>query len=93
VREWVTVHTFSEDQANPATVSFALTVAGEPAGTASLEIDSSGLLVVRRQIQYLRKGVQVLAGIPTLLAALLRIPLVREVRVVAQMAQIPHGGL
>lgn len=46
VREWVTVGGFAVDAEG---ISFDLTVAGEPAGSATLELDESGLPAVRRQ--------------------------------------------
>jgi hypothetical protein len=49
VREWVTVDAFATDPADPAGLTFNLTVDGEPSGSASLEIGPTGLPVVRRQ--------------------------------------------
>ena len=49
VREWVVVGSFAVDAADSAATSFEMTVAGERAGSASLEIDSLGRPVARRQ--------------------------------------------
>lgn len=49
VRDWVTVDALAVDPADPAAVTFNLTVAGQPSGSASLEIDQDGVPVVRRQ--------------------------------------------
>lgn len=49
VREWVTVGSFAAGSGNSDTLSFDLTVAGQPAGSASLEIDSQGRPIVRQQ--------------------------------------------
>jgi hypothetical protein len=49
VREWVTVDTFALDALDPRAMSFEISVAGAPSGSASLEIDPQGRPVVRRQ--------------------------------------------
>lgn len=49
VREWVTVGSFAAEAADPDALSFEITVAGQPAGSASLEVDSHGRPIVRRQ--------------------------------------------
>jgi type IV secretory pathway protease TraF len=49
VREWVTVDTFALDALDPRAMSFEINVAGAPSGSASLEIDSQGRPVARRQ--------------------------------------------
>ena len=49
VREWVTVGSFAAEASDPDVLSFDLTVAGQPAGSASLAVDSQGRLLVRRQ--------------------------------------------
>lgn len=49
VREWVTVGSFSAGATDADVLSFELTVAGQPAGSASLEIDSRGWPLLRRQ--------------------------------------------
>jgi hypothetical protein len=46
VRDWVTVGTFVLDA---GALAFDLTVAGQPAGSATLEIDSNGRPILRRQ--------------------------------------------
>lgn len=46
VREWVTVDEFAEAQDG---IAFALTVAGQPAGTAVLTLDAAGLPARREQ--------------------------------------------
>lgn len=49
VQEWVTVGSFAKDGADSAAISFDLTVAGEPSGSASLRIDSQGQPILRTQ--------------------------------------------
>lgn len=49
VREWVTIDSVTMDSADSAAISFNLTVAGNRAGFASLEIDEGGFPVMRRQ--------------------------------------------
>jgi hypothetical protein len=49
VREWVTVGSFAATASESDALSFDLTVAGEPAGSASLEIGSHGRPIGRRQ--------------------------------------------
>jgi len=49
VRDWVTVDGFVSDAAESSVVTFDLTVSGERAGSASLEIDARGHPVERRQ--------------------------------------------
>jgi hypothetical protein len=49
VREWVVASSFAEDPENPSVMSFELTVAGAPVGTAKLQIDARGRPVFRRQ--------------------------------------------
>lgn len=49
VREWVTIDSVTMDPADSAAISFNLTVAEKPSGSASLEIDEAGLPVMRRQ--------------------------------------------
>jgi hypothetical protein len=49
VREWVQVGAHARDAAGPAGMSFDITVAGERAGAAVLEVDSDGRPVRRRQ--------------------------------------------
>jgi len=46
VRDWVTVGAFTADA---TAIAFDLTVAGEPAGSAALQLDSGGRPVLRRQ--------------------------------------------
>jgi hypothetical protein len=46
IRDWVTVGAVTADA---DTIAFDLTVAGEPAGSAALQIDSGGRPVLRRQ--------------------------------------------
>lgn len=46
VRDWVALGSFAADAGAP---SFELTVAGEPAGSATLEVDSAGHPMLRRQ--------------------------------------------
>lgn len=53
VREWVTVSSFAADD---AAVSFDISVAGEPAGSAALELDEAGLPAVRRQTVVFEEG-------------------------------------
>ncbi len=51
VREWVTVGAFAEtDDAEGAAISFDMTVSGQPAGSATLLLDSDGRPLLRRQI-------------------------------------------
>jgi hypothetical protein len=55
VREWGVVDSFgSGEPAGPSTdmetISFAITVAGTPSGSASLELDPEGYPVERRQV-------------------------------------------
>lgn len=49
VRDWVVLGAFAGDSLAPGSVSFDLSVSGEPAGSASLEIDPRGRPVARRQ--------------------------------------------
>ena len=49
VRDWVTVNSLRVDTAAPRSVSFDLTVSGEPSGSASLELDENGGPVRRLQ--------------------------------------------
>ena len=49
VRDWVTVDSFSAGTNDADVLSFDLTVAGQPAGSASLTVDSRGRPLVRRQ--------------------------------------------
>lgn len=49
IREWVTVEGFSRDGESPAAAAFELTVAAQPAGSATLEFDPEGLPVARYQ--------------------------------------------
>ena len=49
VRDWVTVGDFAADPEDPAALSFAITVAGTPAATARLQLDTAGLPRLRRQ--------------------------------------------
>jgi hypothetical protein len=55
VRQWVEVSDFSlgeggaDDTASSLTISFAITVAGEPAGTAMLSFDEETGLPLRRE--------------------------------------------
>jgi hypothetical protein len=46
VRDWVTLGSFAADA---GALSFDLTVAGEPAGSAALQVDSAGHPMLRRQ--------------------------------------------
>lgn len=50
VRESVTVSAFGARARESDALSFEITVAGQPAGSASLELDASGRPVARRQI-------------------------------------------
>jgi len=54
--EWVTVDSFTAGGADAASISFDITVAGQPAGSASLEVDSQGNPVVRRQTVQFESG-------------------------------------
>lgn len=49
VRDWVTVGAFGRRARPSDALVFQVTVAGRPAGSASLEIDASGRPVLRRQ--------------------------------------------
>ena len=49
VQDWVVLDAFQSEQEDPELVSFALTVAGEPSGTASLMFDADGLPSQRNQ--------------------------------------------
>lgn len=49
VHQWVVASRFTNDAADSGAVVFDLTVAEEPAGFASLRLDSTGSPVVRRQ--------------------------------------------
>ena len=63
VLDWVVLDSFQADTAaigETYPVTFALTVAGEPSGTASLEIDRNGYPVVRRQtVQFAEEEMRV----------------------------------
>jgi hypothetical protein len=54
--EWVTVDSFTTGGADAASISFDITVAEQPAGSASLEVDSQGNPVVRRQTVQFESG-------------------------------------
>ena len=56
VSDWVVVSSFAKDAIDSASISFDLAVAGESAGSASLEIDSHGKPVVRRQTVHFPSG-------------------------------------
>jgi len=49
VADWVVVDRFGVEEGQSGTINFELTVAGEPSGSASLEIGPNGYPVVRRQ--------------------------------------------
>ena len=49
VAEWVTVDEFEAVRLPQPGIAFAISVAGEPAGTASLDLDADGLPLARRQ--------------------------------------------
>lgn len=53
VKEWALVDSFAfgdqQEEGGPRLVSFSMTVAGTPAGSASLEIDTAGIPLLRRQ--------------------------------------------
>jgi len=49
VRDWVTVSGFSNDPSQAGALSFDITVAGQPSGSASLALDRNGWPLIRRQ--------------------------------------------
>ena len=49
VKDWVVVDHFIDTEGIPVTTTFNLTVAGEPSGSATLEIDVFGLPGLRQQ--------------------------------------------
>jgi hypothetical protein len=56
VHEWVTVGSFGARASDSDPLSFDLTVAGQPAGSAELELDSRGRPIARRQIVQFPSG-------------------------------------
>lgn len=56
VKEWVTVDSLTADPQNKNVVSFNLTVAGTPSGSANLEISGAGFPVVRHQTVHFKSG-------------------------------------
>lgn len=56
VRTWVTVDSLTVAAADSAAIAFNLTVAGQPSGSASLQLDAAGLPVVRRQVVQFPSG-------------------------------------
>jgi hypothetical protein len=56
VRDWVVVSDMTEDPKNPTVLSFDMTVAGKPAGSALLQIDDRGRPVFRRQTVQFSSG-------------------------------------
>lgn len=49
VASWVVVDEFATESEEPPTVGFAITVAGQPSGSATLALDADGRPLVRRQ--------------------------------------------
>jgi hypothetical protein len=49
VQDWVEVDAFYMDRSQASTIGFALTVAGEPSGSATLTFDEEGSPRIRRQ--------------------------------------------
>lgn len=56
VGEWVVVDDFAAVRLPEPGMAFAITVAGEPAGTAVLNLDANGLPLDRRQTVQLPRG-------------------------------------
>jgi hypothetical protein len=56
VRDWVVVDSFTEDPQHGSAISFTLIVAGEPAGSAILEIGPDGQPVKRHQTVHFPTG-------------------------------------
>lgn len=56
VREWAVVDAFATEEGGSGAIVFELTVAGEPSGSASLEIGTDGYPVVRRQTVHFPNG-------------------------------------